>query len=221
MVPPAERAGASVTVADWGTARLRWDVAAGVDRWEQEGAFGRAGGGARAVSLGERVEGRVRTDVWLGDVRFVRVQASLHVRSSSEPRGLVLLGSAGVQGVGGAAPMDLWAAGDTGHARATLLRAHPLVDGGRFRTERLGRTLLHGSLEAQRWWRLAGVIRVAPAVFADTGRTSRRRIASPEWDVDAGGGVRVGVGGFPGFLAVDVAKGLRDGATAVSFLYKP
>ena len=117
--------------------------------------------------------------------------------------------------------MDLWVAGDTGHARSTLLRAHPLVDGGRFRAERLGRMLLHGSLEAQRWWRLAGVIRVAPAVFADAGRTSRRRIGSPEWDVDAGGGVRVGVGGFPGFLAVDVAKGLRDGATAVSFLYKP
>jgi hypothetical protein len=39
--------------------------------------------------------------------------------------------------------------------------------------------------------------------------------------VDLGIGVRLAMPGVSGTIRIDVAKGLRDGATAVSFVYDP
>ena len=52
-------------------------------------------------------------------------------------------------------------------------RAHPLLDDGRLRVDRLGRTLGHFSLEAQRWWTIVGPISAATAVFGDVARTAQ------------------------------------------------
>ena len=117
--------------------------------------------------------------------------------------------------------MNLWPAGDTGHARAALLRAHPVLDEGRLRVERLGRVFVHGSLEAQRWWRVAGPLRIAAAAFTDLGRTARRTDSTARGDVDVGLGARVAVAGIPGVFRADLGKGLRDGATAISLVYEP
>jgi hypothetical protein len=86
---------------------------------------------------------------------------------------------------------------------------------------RLGRELLNVSLEAQHWWRLGGPVRVAAAVFADAARTSRRLNGAAEIGVDAGAGARMAIAGVSGVFRVDLAKGLADGATAVSILYQP
>jgi hypothetical protein len=222
MFPTASRTGGRLRLSDWGTPRVRWEFDGGVDRWQETGAFSRLGSGVRLVSLDERFEAQFGANAWLGPTRFALAGASLHLRSSAEPDGYVVLGTIAAHGATAAAPPDLWMAGDTGHARGTLLRAHPLLDAGRIRADRLGRGLFNASIEARRWRRAAGVLRVGPAAFLDAGRTGLREGAPGEWDVDAGVGLRLAARGIiPGLFRVDVARGLRDGATAVSFVYEP
>jgi hypothetical protein len=118
------------------------------------------------------------------------------------------------------APPDLWWAGDTGSVRQAMLRAHPALQHGRLRTDRLGRVLIQGSFEAQRWWRVAGLMDIAAASFVDMARTGLRFEGQPLHDVDIGLGARIAVAGMPGLLRLDVGKGLRDGQTAVSLVYE-
>jgi hypothetical protein len=173
------------------------------------------------VSLDDRVDGQVATDVWRGPTSFTTSRARLRVRSSVNQAGLVLVAWTGIQTASRSTPMNLWAAGDTGHAREGLLRAHPVLDEGRLRVERLGRTFIHGSMEAQRWWRVAGPIRVAAAAFADVGRTARRAARDAQGDADVGMGGRFAVTAMPGIFRLDLARGLRDGAIGMSLVYEP
>jgi hypothetical protein len=220
-VPIADRAGARLGTADWLTGRLRWDVAAGADRWKEGPASGTVGGGLRFSSPGDRLEARVGADTWFGGAGFSTASASLQVRSSTDRRGEVLVATTTVQHASRQTPLDLWWAGDTGSVRTALLRAHPLLQQGRLRTDRLGRTVIQGSIEAQRWWHVAGPVNAAAASFVDVGRTALRLEGSPRHDVDIGLGARFAVTGVPGVLRVDLGKGLRDGRTAVSFVYEP
>ena len=134
--------------------------------------------------------------------------------------GLVVIATAAAQLISSHAPLDLWPAADTGHARATLARAHPLLDAGQLRVDRLGRALVQASVEGRRWWRAAGPVRAAAAAFADAARTARRWGRPPLLDIDTGIGGRLAIDGMPGVFRVDLAKGLRDGATAVSLGYE-
>jgi hypothetical protein len=146
--------------------------------------------------------------------------ARLRARSSTSRRGFVLTGTAGVVVVSHDAPMDLWPGGDTGLARSSLLRAHPIVIDGALRVAQLGRELTYGSAEAQHWWtpRLP-LLRIGAAAFVDSARTAQRFGQPSRGDVDLGGGARFSIAGFPGVLRLDVAHGLRDGATAASIVY--
>jgi hypothetical protein len=247
-LPRAERVGARLDVSDWMTGRLRWDVSGGVDEWAGEALRGSIGGDARWASFDDRVVAAAGVQAWLGHAGFATIDAGVRGRSSREAgsdrlralrsgesaealaeaertrptlRGITVVGSANVQIATNTTPLDLWWAGDTGHARAALLRAHPLLDQGRLRVERLGRAVVHASLEAQRWWMVGGPASAAAAVFGDVARTARRRDGPALGDVDVGVGARVAVAGMPGVFRVDVAKGLRDGAAAVSVAYEP
>jgi len=100
-----------------------------------------------------------------------------------------------------------------------LLRAHPvLAEGGRFRSDRLARLFAHESSELQRWWGV-GPFRAGAATFVDTARTARRLLGPPVTDVDVGVGLRGAYPARAGALRLDVARGLRDGHTALSVIY--
>ena len=217
----AEQTGGRLGVSDWLTAHWRWTVTAGVDEWSHAGARGMAGAALQFASLDGRMDATVGTEAWPRRGGFATSRGTLRARSSTERRGLVIIAAAGVEVATRATPMNLWWAGDTGHVRPALLRAHPVLDAGQLRVERLGRTFLHGSLEAQRWWRVAGPLRAAAAVFGDTGRTARRVAGAARADVDVGVGARLAVTGIPGLFRADLGKGLGDGATAVSLVYEP
>lgn len=221
LLPRAERTGARLGTSDWLTARLRWSAVAGVDEWAGGTRHGALGAGLRFMSLDDRIDARIGADAWPGRAGFATGQMEARARSSTNLRGVVFMAAAAVQGASRRTPLDLWWAGDTGHVRTTLLRAHPVLDQGRLRVDRLGRTFIHGSLEAQRWWIIAGPVRAAAAAFGDIGRTGRRFEGGARGDVDLGLGARVAVTGMPGIFKVDVAKGVRDGATAVSLVYEP
>jgi hypothetical protein len=217
---PAERTRASLETARWIAPAVRVAASAGADRWRSPGAHGTAGGSLLVRSVGERLEAEVTGDAWWGAARFAAFTVSAGARSSPARTGAVLAARAGVGGVTAAAPLDLWLAGDTGDTRAVLLRAHPLVDDGRIRVDRLGRRLAHASIEA-RYWRPVSLARVGAAVFADAAYTASGLRPGGRGDVDVGAGVRLAVPGAAGTFRGDVARGLRDGTTTFSFVYEP
>jgi hypothetical protein len=220
-IPGAERTGGRLSVSDWLAGRWRWTVSAGIDEWSGAAAQGVAGTALQFASIDGRIGASAAADVWSGNDAFGTTRLDLAARSSTELRGLVVTATGGIEIASRRTPLDLWWAGDTGHARSALLRAHPLLRDGRLVVDRLGRTFLHGSLEAQRWWRVAGPFRAAAAAFGDVGRTDQRLAGSAQSDADVGIGVRIAVAGIPGMLHADLAKGLRDRATAISLTYKP
>lgn len=220
VVPTSERRGARLAASNWATQRVRWTLRGGVDRWTGTGTFGVVGAGLRIATTDDRVTGQVDVDAWAAEDAFGVARFAARARSSSRREGFVVLGTLGGGVAGQGTPADLWFAGDTGNASPITLRAHPLVDDGRFRASQLGRTVVHGAVEAQRWWRVA-VVRVGAAVFVDSARAGRRRERGPRGDVDVGGGARLSVSGRGGVFRIDLAKGLRDGATTLSFVYEP
>jgi hypothetical protein len=228
-VTRAERTGARLELSDWATGRLRWSVAAGLDAWGRQRTRGSVAGGVAWASLDDRIDGAARLQAWPGRASFATLDLGIRARSSVDTgvgrtssgfRGLALLATLHAQLATEAAPLDLWWAGDTGHARTTLLRAHPLLDDGRLRVDRLGRALVHASVEGRRWWRVSGPLRAAVATFSDVGRTARRWVGPALVDVDAGVGGRLAIDGLPGVFRVDIARGLREGATALSVGYE-
>jgi hypothetical protein len=207
-------------VADWASGIARWQVGAGLDRWNRARTFGSVAAGVRFLSPGDRLDARAQFRAWFGGgSAFERGNLRVVARSSAQMNGIVLVVDGGVAAVNGSAPPDLWVAGDTGRARPLLLRAHPILDeGDAFRTERLGRLFVHESTEIQRWW-ARGPFRAGVATFVDTGRTARRFLSDPLSDVDVGLGLR---GAYPGRAAsfrLDLAHGLRDGNTVLSAIY--
>jgi hypothetical protein len=218
-VPAAERSGARGRIGSWATGTLRWELRGGLDRWARQGTFGVAGAGATIAHRGTRVT--LGGDAWLGERAFGLGEIAAEWVSSRELRGTVVTARGGVQAVGANAPLDIWAAGDTGHARATLLRAHPVLQDGRLDVQRLGRLLQHAGLEIQRWRPGPGLVSIGVAGFLDIARTDRRREATAGADADAGVGLRLAIPGQRGLFRVDIAHGLRDGRDAISVAWQP
>jgi predicted double-glycine peptidase len=221
----AERTGARAELADWATGRVRWQARGGVDHWKDTGRFAVVGGGIRIDRGSSRIDAGV--DGWLGARRFSMAHAAARWRSSDPPRAVVFVGRAGADWATSATPLDLWPAGDTGHARGALLRAHPVLDDGRLDVERLGRVFGYATGEAQRWWRGPGPFALGAALFVDAGRTARRgaRVGGPDrrpiTDIDIGAGLRAALPGGRGLLRIDAGHGLRDGRGAISIAWEP
>jgi hypothetical protein len=133
----------------------------------------------------------------------------------------VYRGQAGLAAATDATPPDLWFAGDTGRSRPMLLRAHPVIEGGAIRADQIGRRIANVTVEAQQWWNTSTPLTIGAAVFADAARVGHRMSPGARGDVDVGVGFRIAVPGLSGAFRLDFAKGLRDGATALSFVYEP
>lgn len=220
-VRTAERRAIQLTTGDWATRRVAWSINGGLQTWNHGGTFGTTGGAVRMLSLDERADARVQATVWSGRDRFGVAEAAGRWRSSAKRAGPVAVARIQAAAATRWTPPDLWFGGDTGHVRPSLLRAHPALDGGRLRLERFGRALLNLTVEGQRWWLLPGGVHSAVAVFADAARVDKRRDNRQQGDVDAGIGARFTLPGMTGTFRIDIAKGLRDGATALSFVYEP
>jgi hypothetical protein len=219
-IPTARRAGAIVTVSNWINPWMRLWARGGVDAWEEHGSFGLVSGGLRAASPRERIVIDVEGSGWSGGDAFASLMTAATLRSSGEHRGRVYIARAGASAATASTPPDIWFGGDTGRARPTLLRAHPIIDDGALRVEQIGRRIVHVSVEARQWWTTPWPIRVGAALFVDSGHVNNRSEAGARGDVDTGLGARLAVPGLDGVFRLDLAKGLRDGATAFSFVYE-
>ena len=209
------RRGGLVSLSNWTSRLLRWELGVGVDAWER----GRTATLSAAVDqrlAAEHVAVRLHASALAGAFSAQTAGASAEWRSRLRNEGLVFSGTGGLDLVTSDVPLALWPGAGTGHARGALLRAHPLLDDGRIRGEVFGRRVYHATTEVRRWTRpLLRVVRVAPAVFVDAARAERRSDPVDAWHVDAGVGLRLSVAGS-NILRLDVGKGLRDGATAFS-----
>jgi hypothetical protein len=179
------------------------------------------GAGLRVLTIGERLDGRIDVSGWKASSSFGTIDTGATIRSTTERQGQVFVGRAGLGLASVHTPADIWFAGDTGRARGVPLRAHPLMTGGEMRADRIGRQIVYTSGETQHWWAGTARVRLGAAAFLDVARVERRAEARALTDVDVGVGARLALPGVSGVLRIDVAKGLRDGTTAVSFVYDP
>ena len=222
--PDSERRTTVRLVASgWVAPIIRVGVRGGLERWTlpSRGAYGTAGAFVALASRDDRGDVRLDGDLWTGQGRsFATTAVAAGWKSSTAHVGHVWLTRAGAGFAAADTPLGAWPAGDTGHARDVLLRAHPVLADNGLRVERLGRSLFHASGEAQQWW-TRSVLHVGAAAFVDAARTARRLDGTAVSDVDVGIGARFAAPLLPGVIRVDVAKGLRDGSTAWSVVYTP
>jgi hypothetical protein len=222
-VADADRLFARGRLTDWLTGAMRAEARAGLARWHNAGSFATIGGAVR-VERG-RVRAGGEADAWLGPGAFATSLLYGGWRSSTLRHGFVFDLSGAVETVAPRTPLDMWAAGDTGHVRGTLLRAHPVLDDGRLRVDRLGRHIVQSTAEAQHWWRIRAGIPLGAAFFLDVARVAGRSAMAvdprPRTDVDAGAGFRLALPGRGGLFRADFAHGLRDGRNAVSVAWSP
>jgi predicted double-glycine peptidase len=217
----SRRHGAHLSLSEWVAPRMRASIRGGVERWDGVDTFGMLSAGLRVLSVGERFDGRVELSGWKAGSSFGTMDVGATIRSTTERRGQVFVGRAGLGLASVDTPADIWFAGDTGRARGMPLRAHPLMTGGQIRVDQIGRQVIYSSGETQRWWPGKAGVRFGAAAFVDAAHTDRRAVDRARTDVDLGIGARLAVPGVSGTIRIDVAKGLRDGATAVSFVYDP
>jgi hypothetical protein len=205
-------------VSDWTRAGLRWGAAIAAERWS---------GTDRALSLSVSAQQRLADDrafvearagTWRGNPRTWTLGLEAEWRTTLRNEGDVWIGRGGIETVGADAPLALWPGAGTGQGRDVLLRAHPLLVDGVISGGAFGRRLFHAGVEWRRWLQ-PGVkaVRLAPAVFVDAAHSARGLESSNRRPhVDVGGGLRVSVPGA-GVVRIDLARGLRDGAMALSF----
>jgi hypothetical protein len=210
------RRGGSVTISSWTRGALRWEVGAGLDSWRSAGRTASLIASADQRLAADRVSLRSSLNLFTGSFNEWTWSGAVDWRSSVRHEGNVAVARAGFERASTGAPLALWPGAGTGPGRPVLLRAHALLDDGVVTSDIFGRRLYHAGAEWRRWFKPGlRLLPVAPAIFVDVARAERRLHAGSSWHADAGAGIRFAVPGS-GVLRVDVAKGLRDGATAFS-----
>jgi hypothetical protein len=212
------RRSVSVAAADWMSSRWKWEAELRGERWPGGASAAGALGGLQYQALDDRVAVGIRGGLWTAANATWTGSVLADWRSRAQTQGTVWLGRAGVDAAGEDTPLALWSGAGTGQGRPALLRAHPLLHDGVFRDAVFGRMVASGGVEWRRW---SGprfrVLRLAPAVFVDVARAWHApAFADPRAQMDVGAGLRIAVPGA-GVLRADLARGLRDGHTAVSF----
>jgi hypothetical protein len=203
--------GAAIALSDWASGNLRWEGELRLDRWTGIApAIGVGGSLERRVTRHAALRGAVHAWPAPG-ITAVDVGARWRWRPTDIDR---LLTSFNASLATRNAPRALWPGAGVGHGRPLLLRAHPLLDDGVVQFEGVGRRLLHGSAEARHPILRNGLLPVSVAAFADAAVVARGD-ASAFRHLDVGLGARIGFAG-EGVVRVDYARGLADGAHAVS-----
>jgi hypothetical protein len=209
------RRGVVLNAADWLTGTTQLELSGAFDNWDAGSTGSIRGGVTRLMNSGSA---RVTIDGALlaGAHRAALGNVSATWRSTEDRAGSMWHARAGFSVTGNGAPLALWPGAGTGQGRNVLLRAHPLLDDGSVRGV-FGQRLTHAGGEWRYW--LTPTLRalhLAPAVFVDFARAfDVPQFGDGRTHADVGVGLRVAVPGA-GVLRVDLARGLRDGATTLS-----
>jgi len=220
-----DRLRGAASLGHWITNKLRYEVTGGLDGWDdnRKASFG-------GLSLNQRwLGGHLLVGVtgrrwWSLDASpgFQAGTARATWRSSTgrERRDGLLIGT--YSAVSAGAPLIEWpGAGDQG-IDSPLLRAHPLTHGGIVDGAGFGRRLWSVTAEGRQWLRRPSLVPLGLSAFVDTARASEGLLTleSP-LHVDLGVGIRLRIPGRDGVVRLDYARGLRDGAQAVTLGWAP
>ena len=210
------RTRAELHAANWTRAALRWETAVGIDRWRGAGDALSIRAGVEQRFAGDRASLAASGESWVAGLRTWTIGVRSEWRSNARNEGQVWMARAGEEMAQDDAPLALWPGAGTGQGRAVLLRAHPLLHEGVLRGT-FGTRLTHAGAEWRRWIQPAKKpVRIAPAVFLDLARSTHGLgSADTHWQSDVGVGLRISIPGS-GVLRIDVARGLRDGRSALS-----
>jgi len=226
IVREGRRRGAA-TLSDWITSDLKTTVGLAAEVWDDRGPHLSAFGALDSRLLGDRLSLGLNGGAWLPmrgeQLSFASWGLRTAWRSTAEPDARVVGFRFGVQGASNGAPLGLWPGAGTGHVRAQLLRAHPLLEDGVVTGVAFGRLLLHGQVEAVPVAWSLGPVGLGLGVFGDWARAwERPGLEGPgPWQLDVGAGLRVRLPGGAGVFRLDAAKGVRDGAFTLSAAWRP
>ena len=207
--------------SNWLGSHWRYELSAGADAWDR---------GRPAASFGATLEPRFfddRLSAWASYTRWTPLSGgdAFHsmalgsaIRSSLVDRGFVGTADVGAESASAAAPLSIWPGAGDGHARAFLLRAHPLLHDGIIDGPVFGRQIVYANGQVERWF--DGLLsRTAVAVFVDAASASGRfpHMPGTPFQVDAGAGLRFRMPLQLGTFRVDLAHGVRDGTNAMTW----
>jgi hypothetical protein len=214
-----ERRRAALSFADWAGSNLRLEGGVALDRWSARGPHLSLEGRIETRSTRDRLTLGAELAGWRGlhgGAPFAAGGILARWRTEDIGRG-GWRARAGVSRATANAPLSLWPGAGTGQGRATLLRAHPLLNGGVLDGRAFGRMLVHGGLEKQGWAWTVKPVRLGWALFVDGARPwDALGAARVPWQVDGGVGIRIAGMGTRGQFRIDLARGLEDGNVALS-----
>lgn len=230
---------ASLSLKDWTSGAAGWGVTASIDTWPGHASFAALGAELEIRAGQDRIALRIAaagarsleavamqtTDSaaagWSAPsgAAFHRVQVQAAARSAGENAAREWTAHAGMYWSSRNAPPSVWYGAGSGRGADALLRAHPLLDGnGGVTSAFFGPQLVHATGELRQWLHQFGPVRIGLAAFVDAARVRPAARTGPSRNaVDAGVGLRIRVPGLRGTVRVDVAGGITDGRTAMSF----
>jgi hypothetical protein len=215
-----ERRRTALSFSDWLGPDLRLQVGAALDEWDGRGSHVSLDGAAETRWARDRLALGAEAARWMSlesKEPFGAGGLSFRWSSSGLEDPTAWQGRLGISSTTSGAPLALWSGAGTGHGRAPLLRAHPLLNGGVVQGRAFGRTLAHGTIERQVWPWTLGPLRLGCALFVDAARPwDTGRAGKTPWQVDGGTGLRLRGLGLKGQLRIDAAHGFEDGSSALS-----
>lgn len=217
--PEEERRRVDAEFSTWLTPWLGGTAGVSLDRWIDGGTYGSVALASRLAGLDDRLWVSVGAERWIPAGRapgFSAGRVRVDLRSRTERRGVVASARAGLEVVSSRAPRSVWPGAGSGSGRPVAARAHDLTTGGVIHGPLFGRRLLHGGVEGV-WWIPVGLLDAGLATFADLALAGARPdgVAGGAFQTDVGAGIRLAIPGGTA-LRLDVARGLVDGAVAVS-----
>jgi hypothetical protein len=215
----SDRRRGEVSLRWWSDPTLVWEAGLAVDRWDRRDVRPAVrGAGEWHPTPSDRAELRLGGEVWPGPGAFAVVDIGLRSLLMSRPHAS-LVAASGWRHATGSAPTDLWPGAGAELSRGLPLRAHPLLDDGIVTGSVFGRSLVHATAEVRHRLFAAAPGRFDVAAFADGAAVAGGRPARGSWQLDAGVGLRLGL--LRQELRLDLGRGLRDGATAVTLTWAP
>jgi len=226
-----ERRRVGLHLADWSTRWLRWQTGVALDHLREYGDLDERRADARDYfsvestidvrPTGDRLALTASASWWApfaDGAPFGTGGLLAAWRSTDDATVPSWSLSSGIAVASRVAPLALWQGAGRGNGRSGLVRAHPLIKDGVLAGPVFGRELAHGTVEYARPVKYTRKGGFSIAWFVDAARAWHRLNglgASPLY-VDAGVGVRVSAPGADGAIRIDVAHGLRGGATTLS-----
>lgn len=203
----------------WLSAHTRVEGGAGLDRFASHAHLA-AHGAIEEHLAADHVIARAQVEHWsLGHgASFWTRDLTLSWRSTTDATRSVIFTMFGDSAASAEAPRALWMGAGTGEGRPILLRAHPLLDHDVIAGPNFGRRVAFNSTEYVHPLKTILNCPISVAAFVDAAQISDGFVApdGPTWQVDAGGGVRLGMPQAGGAARLDVARGVRDGRMSVS-----